>query len=97
MDNIPVKPQYTVEIRWENLPLVLSVEQVAELVDVGAQQIYDLSRTKDFPARRFGRIIKISRDALRQWMGEDIHKPVEGGLQGESNTMSLVRQTLGRI
>ncbi|MDO0824042.1 helix-turn-helix domain-containing protein [Desulfosporosinus nitroreducens] len=97
MDNIPIKPQSTIELRWESLPLVLSVEQVAELVDVGTQQIYDLSRTKDFPARRFGRIIKISRDALRQWMGEDIHKPVDGGWQDESNTMSLVRQTPGRI
>ncbi|KJR47387.1 hypothetical protein UF75_2231 [Desulfosporosinus sp. I2] len=97
MDNIPIKPQSTIEIRWEGLPLVLSVEQVAELVDVGTQQIYDLSRTKDFPARRFGRIIKISRDALRQWMGEDIHKPMDGGWQDESNTMSLVRQTPGRI
>ncbi|SHH09181.1 helix-turn-helix domain-containing protein [Desulfosporosinus lacus] len=97
MEKIQSETQSTLEIRWESLPLVLSVEQVAELVDVGTQQIYDLSRTKDFPARRFGRIIKISRDALRQWMGEDIHKPMDGGWQDESNTMSLVRQTAGRI
>ncbi|SHN87990.1 helix-turn-helix domain-containing protein [Desulfitobacterium chlororespirans] len=83
------------EIKWENQPLILSVEQLAGLLEVGEHQIYNLARTKDFPARRFGRIIKISRDAFRQWMGEEINKPVEGGWQSESSALSIVRQTPG--
>lgn len=53
---------------WDSLPTVLSVAEAAELARVGQAQIYDLAHTKNFPAVRFGRIIRIPRDAFRRWM-----------------------------
>lgn len=55
-------------ISWDELPLVLSVEQAAKVVGVGSRAIYDMARITGFPVVRFGRIIRIPRDAFRQWL-----------------------------
>jgi len=52
---------------WDDLPLFLTVDQVAELTGTGTAHWYNLARTKDFPARKLTRTIIISRDGLRAW------------------------------
>ncbi|MDR3600236.1 MAG: helix-turn-helix domain-containing protein [Desulfosporosinus sp.] len=56
---------------WDELPLFLTVEQTAQLMQCGTAHIYNLARTKDFPARRMTKTIVISRDGLRQWAEGD--------------------------
>ncbi|MCL6455092.1 MAG: helix-turn-helix domain-containing protein [Alicyclobacillus sp.] len=53
---------------WDALPVVLTVKQAAEILGMGLRQTYELAHLEGFPARRFGRSVRISRDGLRRWM-----------------------------
>jgi len=53
---------------WDNLPVTLTVPEAAKVLNIGLRQTYELAQLKDFPARRFGRSVRISRDGLRRWM-----------------------------
>ncbi|MBS3937832.1 MAG: hypothetical protein KGZ50_04575 [Peptococcaceae bacterium] len=48
---------------WDNLPLVLTVEEAAKVVGVGCRAIYDLARTKrqGFP------VVRLSLDSPEYW------------------------------
>jgi len=59
-------------ISWDDLPLVLSVEQAAKVVGVGNRAVYEMVRITGFPVVRFGRIIRIPRDAFRQWLNNRV-------------------------
>lgn len=51
-------------MRFEDLPDVLSVPQVARFLDVGRQAVYQTIREGRLPAMHFGRIIRISKKAF---------------------------------
>ncbi|MBS3938488.1 MAG: helix-turn-helix domain-containing protein [Peptococcaceae bacterium] len=59
---------------WDSLPLVLTVEEAAQVIGVGCRAIYDLARTKrqGFPVVRLGKSIRIPRDAFRQWLNSRV-------------------------
>ncbi len=59
---------------WDNLPLVLTVEEAAQVIGVGCRAIYDLARTtrQGFPVVRLGKSIRIPRDAFRQWLNSRV-------------------------
>ncbi|MGE5536289.1 MAG: helix-turn-helix domain-containing protein, partial [Acidobacteriota bacterium] len=48
----------------------LSVREAAKLARVGVAQIYALAKTPGFPARRFGKLIRIHRDSSAVGMQE---------------------------
>ena len=52
----------------ENLPLLLTVPQVAELLQIGRNTTYDLCHISDFPTVRIGRSIRINADQLKNWL-----------------------------
>lgn len=60
------------------LPLVLTVEEAANVLRLDKKTVYEAIRAKKFPARKVGARYCIYRDALINWlMGDPI--PVAGG------------------
>ena len=52
-------------------PAVLTVDEVAELLRVDRKTAYAAISEGDMPGvRRLGRCIRVSRDALLQWLAE---------------------------
>jgi excisionase family DNA binding protein len=55
----------------EELPAVLTVDEVAELLRVDRKTVYEQIARGELPgARRVGRAIRISRDAVIKWLAE---------------------------
>ncbi len=52
----------------EELPLILTVEEAAEVARVSAGTMYQMAHRAGFPALRFGRAIRIPREKFLQWL-----------------------------
>ena len=53
---------------YEELPLVLDVADIQQIMGISRTSAYELVRTPGFPAFRRGRLIKISKKAFFSWM-----------------------------
>lgn len=51
-------------------PLLLTVDQTAEILQLGRDKVYDLCHRADFPSIRFGWSIRINRDGLQIWLNK---------------------------
>jgi len=52
---------------WEELPLLLSVEETAKTTGYGQARIRELCRAGLMPNVRLGRAYRIPKEALRNW------------------------------
>ncbi|MGH7867236.1 MAG: helix-turn-helix domain-containing protein, partial [Candidatus Dormibacteraceae bacterium] len=48
--------------------MVLRVEEVHELLGISQWTIYEMIRRRELPALRIGRLIRIPRPALEEWI-----------------------------
>jgi len=48
---------------------VLTVDEAAEFLRIGRNQLYDAIGRGDVPHRRIGKVIRLSRSALVRWLG----------------------------
>lgn len=55
---------------YDDLPLMLSVMEVASLLGVSRSSAYELVREKDFPSLTIGSRIIVPRDKLIAWIEE---------------------------
>lgn len=53
---------------YDELPLLLNVKQLADLLGVSYSSAYELIQEDDFPAVRIGKRIVIPKDELRKWI-----------------------------
>jgi len=53
---------------WEDLPAILTIEEVATFLRRGYRCVLQLCHTTGFPAKRIGRAWRINRDGLRRWL-----------------------------
>lgn len=53
---------------YDELPLLLNVKQLADLLGVSDSSAYELIQEDDFPAVRIGKRIVIPKDELRKWI-----------------------------
>lgn len=53
---------------YEELPLVLDVADIQQIMGISRTSAYELVRTPGFPVFRRGRLIKISKKAFFDWM-----------------------------
>ena len=60
--------QIAINSDWSQLPLILSIPEVAKILGVGSFTAYELAKQKGFPVIRLGRKLKVPRDKLRQWV-----------------------------
>ena len=69
------KKTYT---NYEELPLMLSVPEVAAVLGISRAGAYELARSRDFPAMTIGTRIVIPKDKLLLWINAKIsQKPVD--------------------
>ena len=54
--------------------LLLTVDDLRGLLGLGRRQCYELVSRSDFPVLRFGRSIRIPREALEHWIKENTSK-----------------------
>lgn len=53
---------------YNELPLLLNVKQLAELLGVSDSSVYELIQEDDFPSLRIGKRIVIPKEELRKWI-----------------------------
>ena len=53
---------------YEELPLMLSVPEMAAALGISRAGAYELARSEGFPALRIGTRIVIPKDELREWI-----------------------------
>lgn len=59
-----------ISIPSENLPVVLSVQQLAEVLQIGRNSAYDLVKSGQIRSIRIGRTIRIPQAALLEYLGK---------------------------
>ena len=57
---------------YEELPLMLSVPQVAEVLSIGRTSAYELAKEKDFPSLNIGSRIVVPKDKFIAWIEEKV-------------------------
>lgn len=57
-----------ISIISENLPVVLSVQQLAEVLQIGRNSAYDLVKSGQIRSIRIGRTIRIPQAALLEYL-----------------------------
>lgn len=53
----------------DDLPLVLTVSEVSDILDIGKNTAYDLIRSGAIKSFRAGRQIRVSKSALLEYFG----------------------------
>lgn len=62
-----------------DLPLALTVEQAAKVLNISRNLAYELVRQRRIPSLRMGRIIRVPRSRLEEWMERDgLAEPRDG-------------------
>ena len=61
---------------FDDLPLTLTVMEVAEALRISRVGAYDLVRTEGFPALKIGSRIVIPKEKFIQWMDENTGKQI---------------------
>lgn len=51
-------------------PILLTVEDVQEQIQLGRTKVYELIRDGVLPVLRIGRAVRIRREALERWLDE---------------------------
>ena len=55
-------------LSYEQLPLVLSVPEIAAVLGISRAAAYELTRSKDFPSLRIGTRIVVPKDRFIDWI-----------------------------
>ena len=53
---------------YEQLPLMLSVPEIAAVLGISRAAAYELARSKDFPSLRIGTRIVVPKDRFIDWI-----------------------------
>lgn len=59
---------------YEDLPLMLSVPEMAAALGISRAGAYELARSEGFPALRIGTRIVIPKDKLQEWVDKQTEK-----------------------
>ena len=62
---------------------LVGAQDVAEMLDVSVQRVYDLARQNLLPHVRLGRIVKFDLDRIEQWIA-DGGQALPGGWRHEA-------------
>jgi excisionase family DNA binding protein len=58
----------TVYTNYDQLPLALGAEDVAQVLGVSRTQAYTLMRSKDFPTLKIGKRMSVPKHKLIEWI-----------------------------
>jgi excisionase family DNA binding protein len=59
---------------YEELPLFLSAQMVADVLGVSISSAYELMHENSFPSLRIGNRLVIPKDHFRRWVEEQVGK-----------------------
>ena len=59
---------------YDELPLMLSVPEVAIVLGISRAAAYELARSKDFPALRIGTRIVVPKDKFIDWISRRVEE-----------------------
>ena len=59
---------------YEDLPLMLSVHDVAEFLGISKSSAYVLAKEKGFPTLKIGARVVIPRDRFIEWINKNVSK-----------------------
>ena len=59
---------------YEQLPLVLSVPEIAAVLGISRAAAYELVRSKDFPSLRIGTRIVVPKDKFINWINRRVEE-----------------------
>ena len=62
---------------FDELPLMLTVEELAGVLGIGIAHAYEVARRRDFPTIKIGSRIIVPRDRLIQWLEEQADQKSE--------------------
>jgi len=62
---------------FEELPIILTVDQVSSIMGISLVGTYELTRQKNFPAIRVGRRITIPKSSFIKWLETQAGKKEE--------------------
>ena len=68
---MPMTSKYTTD---EQLPLMLSVPEIAAVLGISRAASYELARSKDFPALRIGTRIVVPKDRFINWINRRVEE-----------------------
>lgn len=57
-------------VNWDDVPLVLSTRQVADILSVHINTVKRLITRGDLPASKIGRVLRIGKDDLKRYLDE---------------------------
>jgi len=52
----------------EGLPAILTMQHIQEILGIARVKTYELAHTRGFPVVRFGRAIRVPREAFLRWL-----------------------------
>ena len=62
---------------FEELPLMLTVQDVADVLGIGLAHAYEVAHRKDFPTITLGSRIIVPRDRFMEWINRQAEKKSE--------------------
>lgn len=62
---------------FEELPLMLTVQDVADVLGIGLAHAYEVAHRKDFPTITLGSRIIVPRDRFMEWIYRQAEKKSE--------------------
>lgn len=51
---------------------LLTVQDLQKLLKISRSKAYELANTPDFPTLRIGKVIRIPKDQLQEWIKENV-------------------------
>lgn len=63
-----IKMKKSVITSYDELPLLLNVKQLTDLLGVSESSVYELIQEDDFPSLRIGKRIVVPKEELRKWI-----------------------------
>lgn len=62
----------------EDLPLFLTVREIAALLRIGKSLAYDMVKRGEIGSVRMGRVVRVPRDCFVQWLKESQQQELGG-------------------
>lgn len=59
---------------YDDLPLMLSVPEIAAVLGISRAAAYELARSKDFPSLRIGTRIVVPKDKFIDWISRRVEE-----------------------
>lgn len=61
---------------YDELPLMLSVQEIAKVLGISKTSAYELVRSKGFPVLKIGSRLVVSKEKFREWVEQNTGRSI---------------------